>query len=78
MKCLCEENFKCSACQEKAKEHGDMFEKAAAYVAGLDEGDLIEFIQEVYMHSPNVEKLYEIKIAAQAVLEGLQDIEEIA
>lgn len=59
-------------------EEGAMFEQAAAYVANLDEGDLIEFIQEVYMHSPNIEKLFEIKIAAQTIIEGLKDIEEVA
>lgn len=59
-------------------EEVEMFESAAAYVAGLDMGDLIEFIQEVYMHSPNVEKLAEIKAAAQTVWEGLNDIREIA
>lgn len=75
MNCLCEKDFTCSVCQEKTKDQ--TFDKAAAFVAGLDEGDLIEFIREVYMHSPNVEKLVEIQLAAQEIMAGLRDIEGI-
>lgn len=74
MKCLCEKDFTCSVCQEKIKDQ--TFDKAAAYVASLEGDDLIDFIKEVYMNSPNIEKIAEIIVAAEIVMEGLEDIRE--
>lgn len=59
-------------------EDAEMFTKAAAYVASLDEGDLRDFLMEVQMHGPNIETMVGIKIAAQDVIDGWHDIQELA
>lgn len=57
-------------------EDGEMFTKAAAYVASLDEIEIVEFLMEVQMHSPNIEKMIEIRLATEHVMEGWKDIHQ--
>ena len=59
-------------------EDGEMFGKAAAYVASLEGHDVVDFLMEVLMHTSNPERMVEIQLAALEVIEGWKDIQECA
>ena len=70
MNCLCDGTFKCSVCQVKEM----MRDRAASYVAGLDEYELFQFMKEIYTHSPNIKKMIEIKISADLVISAYKNL----
>lgn len=51
--------------------------EVVAFLRDLDEGDMVDLMMELAL-STGAEKIIDVKLAAQTVLDGLKDIEEVA
>jgi hypothetical protein len=56
-------------------EDAEMFVKAAEYVSNLDPQGMVEFMNEVYMNSMNVEILAEMEVAIDTVWANIEETE---
>lgn len=56
--------------------HGEKISKIAKLLRTLDEGDMVEVLQELALY--NAELVIDMKLAAESVIEGLEDISEVA
>jgi hypothetical protein len=62
---------------QEQKKRQEKMEEIAEYISNLDEGDIHDLIHEVAMRSPNVEKMIDIKIAADCAIQALHVMNEL-
>lgn len=62
---------------EENLKFGSKMNEVVRFLRDLDEDDLVDVMMELYLES-DAEKIIDVKLAAQTVLDGLKDIQECA